>query len=306
MNQEVIGIGELPREGLRDRVLALRSQTMFEGLDDEGLLMLAEHARNVTYREGDVVTVEGSPQRFIFVVLEGELLVSVKGKPPLTIPAGKAFGSLGMLAREPCAEAVATTRVRVLEVPVAAFETALDENYSLLRSALAACGALVLQMRGNLPVNPRVSREVDEGTYYTTPKSMVERLIQLRSGTWTSMNIEALIDLARHMVEVRYPADHLLWSVGDVSTHSLFVDCGRVRCTAPDGKHVDIGRNFTLGVLDVWGTRRRAYEARTVTPVIAYQIEFEGFLTLLESHVEVGVEMLRGFARAMLANDPTK
>jgi CRP-like cAMP-binding protein len=113
------------------------------------------------------------------------------------------------------------------------------------------------------------------------------------------MNVEALIDLARHMVEVRYPAGHLLWSAGDLSTHALHVDYGRIRCTAPDGRYVDIGNDFTIGVMDVWG-RKRAYEVRALTPVIGFRIAFESFLTLLESHVEVGLEILRGFARDLV------
>jgi CRP-like cAMP-binding protein len=78
------------------------------------------------------------------------------------------------------------------------------------------------------------------------------------------------------------------------------VDAGRVRCTAPDGSSVAVGSGFTFGVLDVWGTRRRAYEARTETPVIAARIDFDRFLTVLEIHPEVGLELLRGFARDLL------
>ena len=61
-----------------------------------------------------------------------------------------------------------------------------------------------------------------------------------------------------------------------------------------------VGSNFTLGVLDVWGTRQRAYEARTETPVAAARIDFDKVLTMLEIHPEVGLEMMRGFARDLL------
>ena len=53
-------------------------------------------------------------------------------------------------------------------------------------------------------------------------------------------------------------------------------------------------------MLDVW-RRTRVYEVRTETPVIAYRAEFESFLALLEKHPEVGLELLRGFARDLLA-----
>ena len=130
---------------------------------------------------------------------------------------------------------------------------------------------------------------------------MVERLIQLRQSLFGHINLEALVDMARQMLEVRYPAGHLLWSVGDASTHSLHIDVGKVRCTAPDGSSVGVGSGFTIGVLDVWGTRLRVYEARAETAMIAYRIDFESFLSLLEAHPEVGLELLRGFARELFA-----
>jgi hypothetical protein len=36
--------------------------------------------------------------------------------------------------------------------------------------------------------------------------------------------------------------------------------------------------------------------------MIVARVDFEQFLTLLESHVEVGLEILRGFARAIFAS----
>jgi CRP-like cAMP-binding protein len=286
--------------GLRDRVLALRSQPIFAPVDYDGLLLLAEHARSAVYHDREIVVPEGEPQRGLFVVTEGSLLVSYQGRPVTTLNAGTAFGTLALLAQKPSALAVAGGETRTLEVPGFAFEEALDANHSLLRSALAVTGSGVLRARGNLPVDPSVPRQLDEGPYYPEPKSMVERLLQLRAGTFGYMNLEALVDMARQMVEVRYPAGHLLWSANDFSTHSLTIDYGRVRCTAPDGRHVDVARGFNIGVMDVWGARQRAYDARTETEVIGYRIEFESFLTLLESHVEVGLEVLRGFARDLL------
>jgi CRP-like cAMP-binding protein len=270
-------------------------------VDDDGLLLLAEHARSATYHEGEVVVREGEPSRSMFVVLEGSVVVSYDGKKPVAWGVGTAFGTLALFARKPSGLAVAGNGTRLLEIPAAALENALDENHSLLRSALAVTGSDVLKSRGNLPADPDVPREIDEGTYYSEPRSMVERLLELRAGNFRYMNLEALIELARQMVEVRYPAGASIWSAGDVSTHSLSIDCGRVHCTASDGKSCDVGKGFSIGVLDVWGPRRRVYGARAETDVIAYRIEFESFLTLLESHVEVGIELLRGFARALLA-----
>lgn len=298
MSHDVIGLGRVSARGLRDRMLVLRSLPLFEGVDDDGLVLLAEHARTAAYRAGQVLAPEGQVPRFVQVVTAGEVTRARAGQPPELVPPGTPIGVFALMAREPGSRVVARTDTRTLEIPAAIFEAALDENFSLLRSALRLTGAAVLDSRGNLPADPSIPVLVDEGTYYVEPRSLVERMIELRSGPFGRMNLDALVDMARHMVEVRPRAGEVLWSAGDVSTHALHIDCGRVRCTAEDGRAVEVGRGFTLGVMDLWGVRRRSYQARAETPVIAYRVEFESFLALLETHVEMGLQTLRGLARA--------
>lgn len=299
MTHDLLGVADGARAGVRDRVLVMRSKPMFEGLDDDGLLLLAEHGRTGLYRHGQVIAAEGELPRQVYVVEQGEIVVSRAGKWVSTRRAGDAYGALPLLAREPSTLAVANGDTRTLEMPGPAFEAALTENFSLLRNSLRQLGASVLEMRGNLPADPEHPPEVREGNYYVEPRSLVERLIELRAQPFGRMNLDALVDLVRGMIDVRFPADTVLWSAGDASTHALNIDYGRVQCTSPDGRKVSVGRGFTLGVLDVWG-RSRVYEVRTETPVIAYRIGFEGFLSLLEKHPEVGLDLLRGFARDLL------
>ena len=128
----------------------------------------------------------------------------------------------------------------------------------------------------------------------------MQRLIQLRQGSFRHMNMEALIDLARE--HDRDPLSRPARCSGARairSTHALHVDVGKVRCTEPDGRFATVGRGFTIGVLDVW-SGSRVYEARAETPLIAFRIDMEGFLALLEAHPEVGLDLLRGFAQDLL------
>ena len=304
MNHD-LWVNDGARNSVRDRVLTMRSKPMFEGLDDDGLLLLAEHGHSGFYRDGEVIAPEGEPARQVYLIEQGEIVVSRAGEWLTTRLAGDAYGGLPLLAREPSPLAVAKGETRTLEVPAPAFEAALTENFSLLRNTLKQLGASVLQHRGNLPADPNRPRTFQEGPYYDEPRTLVERLIQLRAQPFGRMNLDAVVDMARHMIDVRFPAGKLLWSVGDPSTHALNIDYGSVRCTASDGRFVTIGRGFTLGVLDVW-SRSRVYEVRTETPVIAYRIEFESFLALLEKHPEVGLELLRGFARDLLSSNPAR
>jgi CRP-like cAMP-binding protein len=298
---ELMTAAEPARVDLWGRVLVMRSQPMFEGLDDDGLLLLAEHGRSASYRDGEVISAEGEPSRLVYLVTQGEVVVSLQGKELTVRRAGDGYGALPLLARVPSTLAVARGETRTLEIPAGAFEGALTESYSLLRNMLRVMGSAVLAQRGSLPIAPNVPRVVDEGTYQAEPRSMVERLLLLRQSPFGHINLEALVDIARQMVEVRYPAGHVIWAAGDASTHSLHIEAGRVRCSGPDGTSVVVGRGFNIGVLDVWGGRVRVYDARTETPVVAARIDFEAFLALLEMHPEVGLELLRGFARELLA-----
>jgi len=300
VNHQLVNLGEPARVGLRDRVLLLRSQPLLDALDDAGLLLLAEHGYTVSYADGDVVCAAGEPARAVHVVVDGALRVSRAGADAVEHVAGEAYGALPLLARRPTPLVVARGVTRTLQVPATAWEAALIENHSMMRNVLRVMGASVLGLRDSLPADPKLPRVLDEGRYYTEPRSFVTRLIDLRQSPFGHMHLDALVDLARHMVEVRYPAGALIWSVGDPSSHSLHIDVGRVRCTAPDARHVDVAHGFTIGVLDVWGAHVRVYEARAETPVIAFRIDFEGFLALLEVHPEVGLQLLRGFAAELL------
>jgi CRP-like cAMP-binding protein len=297
-------LGIVSPQGLRERLLVLRSLDLFDGCDDAALLLLTEHAKTMSYRAGEAISGDGDAPRALHVVTGGRVTLTRSGREASFAP-GMPFGVLAVLAREPLGLARAAEDSRVLEIPAAALEGAIDESFSVLRSMLRVVGAAVLKARGNLPADPLAERAVDEGSFHEETRSLVERLIELRTGPFGYMNLEALVDLARSMREVRLAKGDVLWSPGDASTHAYHLDYGRVRCTSPDGRHVDVGRGFTIGVLDVWGSEGRAYEARAETALIGYRIDFEDFLSLLETHGEVGSDILRGFARSLLEQQGT-
>ncbi len=300
MSDGPFSLGHPAGSGIRDRVLALRAHAMFEGLDDDGLFLLAEHACVVRYSDGESISLGNEPARAVYLVLDGEVMVSNRREVLTSRKAGDAYGALSLLARARSTAASAVGETRTLEVPAFAFESALVENYSLLRNTLRVFGSAALSIRGNLPTVPEGPSLIDEGSYYPEPRSFVEILSLLRDGQFGQMNLDALVDFARQMRDVRYPAGELLWSAGETSTHALHIDAGRVRCIGPDGGQVEVGRGFAIGLRDVW-SRERVYEARAETPVIAFRIDFESFLALLEMHPEVGLDLLRGFARDLLA-----
>lgn len=290
------------RSSLRDRVLVLRSVENFFGLDEEALTLLAEQARARLYKAGDVLAAPGAPPESIHVIVEGQVTIARK-KSPLVMRGGGGVGVLAVLAGAPTRGAVADVDTRTLEIPVAAFLIALEENFSILRNSLRMMGQTILQSRGSLPADPKHPPEIEVGIRYARPKTLAERLVELRQGFWTKLNLDAVIDLARIMVEVRVPAGHVFWSVGDAATSSLHIDYGRVRCTAADGSSMIIGANFTLGVMDVLAAKPHSYGAVAETEIIGHVMNREDFLVILEMHAQVGLELVRSLARDMIDTD---
>lgn len=287
------------RIGLRDRVLLLRSVENFLGLDEDAITRLAEHARHRAYRKGDVITEEGAEQESIHIVVAGEVSL-IRTNSVQTMSPGGGFGVLAVMASAKSRRAVAAADTRTLEIPVPAFRVAMEENFSLLRNALRMIGQTMVKMRGSLPADPAHPPSVDPGVRYERPKTLAERLVELREGPFESMNLDALIDMARRMIERRLPAGHVFWEVGDPPSSSFHVDYGHVQCTSGDGRTMDVGSNFTLGVMDVFASQPRSYAARAVTDIIGYSIAYEDFAIILEMHPQVGLELLRSFARVLL------
>jgi CRP-like cAMP-binding protein len=292
---------EAPRASIRDRILVLRSFENFAGLDNEALTLIAEHARARVFRKGDVICEEGEAPRWLQLVVEGQLTVTRRSGASLVVPSGHGFGLLPIVGGGRTGRAVADVDTRTLEIPATALLAALEENFSLLRSSLLLLGRSILRSRGNLPAAPDTPPSPDPGPPDERPSTPIERLLKLRTTPFGSISIDALLDLSRQIIECRVEAGHVFWSAGDPSTHALHVNYGQVRCTASDGRYVDVGSNFTLGVMDLWGAQVRSYEARALTSVSAWRVNFEDFLAMLETHVAVGLSVLQGLARMHLA-----
>jgi CRP-like cAMP-binding protein len=298
LREEVFALGEAASATIRDRVLLLRSLDLLGALDDEGLTLLAEHATNRRYRKGDVVM--RGDEGVIHIIVEGKITLSRGGGTVSVGREGWGLGLLELFAGVPAGRAVADVDCRTVEIPTLAFRAALEENFSLARNAFRLLGNELADARRSLPVDPERPPKAEMGVYYERPRTLAERMIEQKDSPLMRANVEALVDFSRCMVEHRVAAGHRFWSTGDPATFSVHVKYGRIRCTAPDGRSAVVGSDFTLGVMDVWGARRRFYDARAETSIICYRVEFEDFLTIVESHAGVCASLLSGLARALL------
>ena len=293
---------EAPLAGIRDRMLAIKALPYFEGLGDESLLQIAEHARERRFRTGEHLLEEGQPVDKIYIVISGAVTTSREGKTFLVVHGNGAVGVMSALANDHVGwKAVADQDSLTLEIPVTAFLAALREDFGLLRGALRAISQIALRSRGLLPVAPDPVRVVDLGVMLDRDLTLAELLIELRKQPMFRLaNMDALIEICRHMTLIRVEAGHEFFSIGDPAAYSLRIVYGRVRCTAPSGERVDVGMGHVIGSLDAWSGSPHSYDAVAETTVQAYRSSTEDFLAILEMHPGLALTLLGGLAGSLI------
>jgi CRP-like cAMP-binding protein len=293
---------DLPLPGVRDRVLLLRSLESFAALDEEAITLLAEHAKPRAFRAGEVVFVEGRPVESVHVVIDGEIVSRRRGKLLARVRRARGVGFLSLLAGdENGVDAVAEVPTRTLEVSAAIVHDALDENFSFLRNLLRLSGRSLLDRRGGLPADPDAPPAAEVGAYPTRQMTLVERVIDMRSGgIFATGSLEPVVEIARRQEQVDFAPGELLWAAGDPSTWSIRVLAGRIECTGRDGRRVVVGKGFVLGNLDALAEQARSFSARAETRVVGYRGELESMLSVIESHPGLGRELLAVLSRMLL------
>ena len=116
----------------------LRDLELFRECDDDDLGRVAALARNeVRFDAGDVLYREGDPARDCYVIVEGEVDVTVAGRFVGNVGEGESVGEMGLLERAPrTATVVARTPVTVQLIEAESFDRLLDEAPSVTRALL--------------------------------------------------------------------------------------------------------------------------------------------------------------------------
>jgi CRP-like cAMP-binding protein len=288
--------------GVRDRLLAVLSLGILEGLDDDAALLLAEYSKVTTFESGQEVTTADEEPESVFVVLEGRLVVPRPHGAPMVLDSGRGVGVIGILANNGKGmRSFAEVETRALEISKDVFLAAIDESFSIARNVLKTFAGMLLDGRGPLPTEADALPADPAVEDLTEPRTLVERVIELtRTGIFIGANLDAIFDMARVMRQVRVPAGHVFFAAGDKARTVVRVLGGTVRGTAPDGSSVEVASGLMLGGLAALAGRRHAFEARAATEVVAYEINFEDFLVVLEAHPELTMKMLRTLATTLM------
>ena len=123
-------------QGKEDR---LKAVPLFSHCSKRELEFLATRVDEVSLPAGKKLLVQGQPTDTFYILLGGEVEVSVDGRPLRRLNAGDFFGEIGMLDRGLATASVTTTRpAELLALSHAQFRDAIKGNDALVLQVMAA------------------------------------------------------------------------------------------------------------------------------------------------------------------------
>lgn len=294
-------LADLALEGVRDRMLLLRTNPNFAPLEDDDLLRIAEHARISHAKKGTVLTREGDPLKRIFLLTEGHVVVRYEGRTVADIRGQGGVGLLSLFAGlETTPEATALEDSMFLELPAEIVRSNVFESFAIARNTLRLLALGLLERRGQLPVPD--AGPPDVGVWRDREPTVVERVLMIRNGIFFSTaHLDAIAELARRAVEMRFAEGDTLWQIGEPTAFSLRIEFGKVKCTNAKGESVVIGAGSVLGMMDALAGIQRSYNAVALTPLITTKVETATQLAVLEAHPQMASTLRMNLARAFLA-----
>jgi CRP/FNR family transcriptional regulator, cyclic AMP receptor protein len=121
------------------KVQALKGVPLFEGLSRKELVQLARVCEDLEIQPGKVLCNEGQLGREVFVIVDGTVQVTRKGRRVATLRSGDFVGEIAVITEMPRnATVTAETPVRLFALTGRDFRGVLDKNPSVERKVLRA------------------------------------------------------------------------------------------------------------------------------------------------------------------------
>jgi CRP-like cAMP-binding protein len=129
---------------------ALKRAPLFEGLSRTELVQLARVSEDLEVPAGTVLCKEGEAGREFFVIIDGEVEITRKGKRVATRGSGDFFGEIALLEDTPrMATVTAKTPLRFFVLTRRDFRHLVDVNPRVERKVLRALARRVLELSGD-------------------------------------------------------------------------------------------------------------------------------------------------------------
>ena len=132
------------------KVAALKRAPLFEGLSKKELTQLARVSEDMEIPEGQVLTKEGEIGHEFFVIVEGEVEVTRKGRKLGKRGGGDFIGEIALIEETPrTATVTAKTPLRVFVLTSTDFRYLLEENPQVQGKVMRALARRVAELSGD-------------------------------------------------------------------------------------------------------------------------------------------------------------
>ena len=286
------------------RFLFLKTMPAFAGLPSEIAQVVAANTRPRTFAAGDYLYHVGTPALEVQYIVRGECEIVRNGKSVRRLGPRTVIGGISALAEEQQGyDCVALQDMETLAIKVEDSQEIFEEHFMLLKRVLRGTSREVLDARRKLGTSAGFGPVGEPFDFPDRPFDLVERMAFLRKTfSFGSSEIDAIAELARDIQEVHLPKGELLWNVGDRSTYFLLPLRGVIDCKATDpDQHFQLGPGDSVGAIDSLADERRWYRAEIGEDLVAFRIDTEVLLEILEDHFMMAISLLKGIATGILS-----
>lgn len=291
---------DLPRIGVFDRVLRLRSLSLFDGLRSRELASIAHWMHDEVIEAGTVLQAEGSPCDRLRVVSEGTVRFYAEGTLVEEEPAPGFVGLNSVVGGGDAAlECRAASDLVAMWMDAGAFLDLVEDHFEVFLHLRRRLAERVVELQAEVGAFHTVVETSTVEPWPASPLAIVDRLLAMRrTPVFRDIPVNALAQLARGDREFRCDAGSELWRRGDAGAFLVVVTRGEVECSGPDRRAgFRAGPGFVLGADAAFGGVAYGYDAAAATDVRGIRIEASMLIDVIEDHPAVARWILAHFAR---------
>lgn len=287
-----------------ERLLYLKKLRTIGGLPAAQLAVVAEYLTERYFPRGSTLLKEGEPIRSIHFVVDGKVHLRRKGRDLGHAGPSAAVGGLGLLGRdEEGVHAIAETDTSTLELDSEATREILEDHFGVLHHVIRDTCAQLVHVASTTPLDvPGPAPARLPPTFSGRELDLVERIFFLRqTAPFSHSSIEALAELSRGLVEVRFEPGTSLWERGDPAGVVFLLLSGTVVCTpAAPLQPFRLGTGVPVGGVESVAELPRWYDAVTEGRVIALSVDVEALIDAFEDHFGLAMDYLAEISQWLL------
>ncbi len=286
------------------RFLFLRTIPGLAEVPPEVAQVIAANTRERFFPKGDYLYRSGVPAMEVQYIVSGECEIVRLGRVVRQLGPRMVVGGVSALAGEELGyDVVALEDMVTLAISIDDSQEIFEDHFLLLKRVIRGTSREVLDARRTLGPSAGFGPVAEPLAFPDRPFDLVERMAFLRKTfSFEEAEIDAIADLARDVQEVHLPEGELLWDVGDRSTYFLLPLRGVVDCRATDpDQHFQLGPGGSVGAIDAMADERRWYRAEVTEDLVAFRIDAELLLEVLEDHFTMAMSLLKGLATGILS-----